>query len=51
MARPHIEFIQSQAMLMKPGGHLFSWDAKLNPVLPPELAEYAPKVEPEAAYY
>ncbi len=35
----------------QPGAHLFSWEAKLNPVLPPELAEYAPKVEAEAAYY
>ena len=35
----------------QPGAHLFSWDAKLNPVLPSELAEYAPKVESEAAYY
>ena len=35
----------------QPGEHLFSWDAKLNPVLPPEMAEYAPKVESEAAYF
>ena len=35
----------------QPGAHLFSWEAKLNPVLPPELADYAPKVESEAAYY
>lgn len=35
----------------QPGAHLFSWEAKLNPVLPPELADHAPKVESEAAYY
>ena len=35
----------------QPGAHLFSWEAKLNPVLPPKLANYAPKVESEAAYY